>query len=85
MTAKEYLEKDSEVWRKIDDSNLTKAAMIEFAQNYHDSEVKNLGLFSVSQRSELFFELLKFAMPKNYTDEAIKNIVAQFIDSKNCS
>jgi hypothetical protein len=38
----------------------------------------------VSQQSKLFFELLKFAMPTNYTDKAIKNIVDQFIDSKNC-
>jgi hypothetical protein len=50
MTAKEYLEKDSKVWSIIDDNNLTKAAMIEFAQNYHQSEVKNLGLFSVTNR-----------------------------------
>ena len=48
MTAKEYLEHDNTIWKKIDDKNLTKAAMIEFAQNYHESEVKNLGLFSVS-------------------------------------
>jgi len=36
---------------------------------------------SVNKQSELFFLLLKFAMPTNYTDEAIKNIVAQFMDS----
>jgi regulator of sigma D len=44
MTAKEYLERDNKVWEKIDDANLTKATMIEFAQNYYESEVKNSAL-----------------------------------------
>lgn len=52
MTAKEFLEHDNTIWRKIDDSNLTKATLIEFAQAYHESEVKKLGLFSVVGRSE---------------------------------
>ncbi|OQC44337.1 MAG: hypothetical protein BWX59_01975 [Bacteroidetes bacterium ADurb.Bin028] len=52
MTAKEFLEHDNTIWRKIDDSNLTKATLIEFAQAYHESEVKKLGLFSVVGQSE---------------------------------
>ncbi len=43
-----------------------------------------LSIHGVSQQRELFFDLLKFAMPTNYTNEAIKNIVEHFIGSKNC-
>jgi hypothetical protein len=48
-------------------------------------EVANSAIMGENQRSKLFFKLLKFAMPTNYTDKAIKNIVSQFIDSKKNS
>ena len=57
MNAKEFLEHDNIIWKKIDDKNLTKAAMIEFAQTYHESEVKNLDLFSVSNSASGIIEI----------------------------
>lgn len=84
MTAKEYLEHGSTIWKKIDDENLTKIAMIEFAQNYHESEVKNLGLFSVSQQRELLFAFCTYLeettniKPFIYKDR----IVNSFIEGK---
>lgn len=47
-----------------------------------ESKVKYLNSFSIEQQRGWFFELLKYAMPANYTNEAIRNIVDQFIDQK---
>jgi len=48
LTAKEYLEKDSPVWKDVSDSNIKKAVLVEFAEEYakyyHEAKVKNLGL-----------------------------------------
>jgi hypothetical protein len=85
MTAKEYLERDNNVWRKIDDKNLTKVAMIEFAQNYHESEVKNFGLFSVSQQRELLATFVKYWYKDNQLVDEYKQLkmVDKFLATYN--
>ena len=57
----------------------------QYAENYHQDKVKTLGLFSVSQRSELFFAVLKWAKQADldYPDEMLLKDFEQFI-AKNC-
>ena len=42
--------------------------------------VKNCSIPVVTQQSEQFFVLLRYAMPDQFTDVALKNIVKGFIE-----
>lgn len=42
--------------------------------------IKQLPLHNVSQQSEQFFALLRYTMPDQFTDVALKNIVKSFIE-----
>lgn len=47
--------------------------------NGDNKEKEALHIDSVSGRSELLFDLLRFVMPKVFTNVALKNIVKQFL------
>ena len=48
MEAKEFLEKDGSIWSKIEDLNLTKRALIEFAKAYHAEQSKQTGVIKIA-------------------------------------
>lgn len=66
---------------KIDYYGRTEAAYQFAAEEFSNMNVtEQLRLHDVTQRSEQFFALLRYTMPDQFTDIALKNIVKGFIE-----
>lgn len=57
----------------------------KFANEYHKSEVKNLGLFDVMQRSEQLISLLKKLKEENMCSVVGDELIDELLKEINCA
>jgi len=56
------------------------SVMTALKQVWNECEQEQLAIQRVTQQSEQFFALLRYTMPDQFTDIALKNIVKGFIE-----
>ena len=64
----------------IDSNHRVSLYLSDVLGEFEESIVKNLTIQRVTQQSEQFFALLRYTMPDQFTDIALKNIVKGFIE-----